>query len=113
MLIPLLTLYVLAAAPGGAELPSDDFARSYHVWVSVYDGRCGYNMTDATENAKQLQHSLRNPVYDKSAGMELLIDERTPPRCVDEARRAVSRAGFKKIRVRRGTNSDRGGGPFD
>jgi hypothetical protein len=66
-------------------------------------------MTDAGEDADQLSDTLRRN-YDVAAGIEILTASDTPRRCVAKAQRAVKRAGFSHVRVRRGTEADRSPG---
>lgn len=93
----------------GALMPVDrsDFSESYAIWVSVDRERCIYWLTDTGLNSHQLTDALERNGYEVRRGAEILTTDQTPVRCIDEATRAVKRAGFTSIRARRGTEKDR------
>ena len=104
----LWTLFLIAvsASPPTASPPAQDFSRSYGVWVSVDKGECIYWLTDVGQDAQQLTETLSEN-YQPQLGLEILTTRDTPKRCVKEARVAASKAGFRLIRARRGTDKDR------
>ena len=108
MIYTLLSALLLPLEPPVA--PLKHFVGSYAVWLSANEGRCNFWLTDVGENSSQLTQSLSNGVYDKALGIELLTQRDTPRRCVRQGQLAASKAGFSKIRVRRGTQRDRSPG---
>jgi hypothetical protein len=85
---------------------SDEFASSHAVIIDVYEGRCRYWLTHVGLDASQLREILSED-YEAARGLEVLKVASTPAKCVRLAKRAASRAGFKKVRVRLQTANDR------
>ena len=92
-----------------SEADPFDFSNSYAVGASYNGARCTFAITDVIEDAQQLTQQLRNG-YDVSTGVELLTFGDVPARCTKEGMKALRRAGFHHIRVRRGTDKDHFGG---
>lgn len=103
----------LALLIGQAErsiLPDASRPHGYRIFASLYEGRCGYGVNDVVGmSARQLRETLSDG-YDPTAGLQILIDPDTPPRCVREARRVASGLGFHAVLVRLAEAEDRQGG---
>jgi hypothetical protein len=100
---PLIAMMASAAAAGQASGP--DFSKSYQIWSQGNDGRCGYVVGDVYVNASQLRRALEADVH-KEYGVEFLTSPQTPPRCVENVRRASKLAGFTLFRARPLTKQD-------
>ena len=109
MILALASLAVMVQAVTAIPATNADFSRSFVVWIATDHGHCNFFMTDAGEDADQLTETLRQN-YDSTTGIEILTDSDTPRRCIATAQKAVKRAGFVQVRIRRGTDADRSPG---
>jgi hypothetical protein len=107
-LLPLAIIFAVSMSSAAAPAPFN-FSYGYAVWVASYQGKCNYFLTDVGEDAQQLTHTLREN-YDVTKGLEVLTSYGAPIDCAAKAVHAARLAGFRRVRIRPGTDKDRSPG---
>lgn len=79
--------------------PPGDLSRAYHVAIGMHEGRCTYRIGNMILDARGLTDVLKDG-YESERGIELLTGPDLRYRCLKDARAAVKRAGFRRIRAR-------------
>jgi hypothetical protein len=97
--LPLSLVLLLAAAPASAEGVRPPVR--YVTTVSFGDGQCRYWTGDTMVDAAAFRRDLRRR-FDRRSGMTIAYAADLPVQCVTEARKLVTQAGFRDIRLEAG-----------
>lgn len=94
-IMPFLAALGSPASPAGTQNADNDM---YGASVSFKDGECWYWTGDVGLTAVQFERDLAER-FDRKRGIVVSYGAETPKRCVRQALRSASRAGFQIVKA--------------